>query len=61
MGVKVTAVHRVLSFTQEAWLDCYVEFCSNKRAAALSDFGRSYFKLLINALFGEFCFDLKIL
>jgi hypothetical protein len=54
MGIEVTAVHRVLSFTQAAWLSPYIEFCSMKRAAAVSDFGRNYFKLLINALFGEF-------
>ena len=53
LGMKLTKIHRVLTFTQKAWLKPYILFNTQKRRDALSDFEKDFFKLLINSIFGK--------
>ena len=44
-GLKLKKVHRVLQFKQEAYLEPYISFNTQKRAAATSDFASTFFKV----------------
>ena len=53
LGLKLITIHKVLRFTQKAWLKPYILFNTEKRRVALSDFEKDFFKLLINSIFGK--------
>ena len=53
MGMEVTRVHRVLTFKLSPWFKKYVDFNSKKRSKATTEFEKSFFKLMNNAVFGE--------
>ena len=52
-GLKVTKIHRVLSFKQKAWLKPWIDLCNEQRRAARSDFESDLAKLQANATFGK--------
>ncbi len=52
-GLRVSAVHRVLKFQQRPWLRPFIDFNTEMRKAATSDFAKDFFKLLNNAVFGK--------
>lgn len=52
-GLKLTKVHKVLSFKQEAWLKPYIEFNTLKRQQATDKFSQDLYKFMINACFGK--------
>ena len=54
MGLKVTKYHKVLRYTEEAYLKNYIMYNTNRRAEATSDAMRSYYKFLCNVIFGSF-------
>ena len=53
LGVRVTRVHRVLRFKQQAWLAPYVAHNTRKRMEAKNAFEKKFRKLTINALYGK--------
>ena len=52
-GLVLTNVHRILSFTQGAWLKPWIEFCTTQRQNAKSEFESDLAKLQANATFGK--------
>jgi hypothetical protein len=53
LGLKVTKIHRCLSFRQEAWLKPYIEFNTRKRQQAKTVFEQSLCKMTNNSVFGK--------
>jgi len=52
-GVKVTKIHRIISFSQSCWMVPYIELCTNMRVHAKNEFEKDFWKLLINSVFGK--------
>lgn len=53
LGWKITKVHRVLSFRQEAWMEPYIDMCMSERAMTDLNFEKDFWKLSSNAVFGK--------
>lgn len=53
LGVQVTKLHKVLTFHQEAFMKDYIEFNTEKRKQAKTDFEKDFYKLINNSIFGK--------
>ena len=53
-GMIVGKTLAILSFKQSEWLERCISFNTQKRNRAKNDFGKDFFKLLVNAVFGKF-------
>ena len=52
-GMIVDKVHDIISFKQSRWLEKYINFNTQKRNQAITDFEKDFYKLLINAFYGK--------
>ena len=51
--MKVSKVLSILKFKQSDWLKKFVDFNTDKRKNAANKFEESFFKLMINSVFGK--------
>ena len=53
MGLKLTAVHRAISFEQSPWMEPYIRKNTELRKTADNSFEKDFFKLMNNSVFGK--------
>ena len=53
LGLKVTKVHRTISFDESDWLKKYINFNTEQRKKAKTDFEKDLWKLMNNAFYGK--------
>ena len=53
MGMRLTAVHRGISFYQSPWMKKYIMKNTELRKTAANSFEKDYFKLMNNSVFGK--------
>ncbi|XP_073254267.1 uncharacterized protein [Porites lutea] len=53
MGMKITAVHRGISFYQSSWMEPYIRTNTELRKKASNSFEKDFFKLMNNSVFGK--------
>ena len=53
LRIKLSKIHRILKFKQCDWLKKFVDFNIDKRKNAANKSEESFFKLMINSVFGK--------
>ena len=59
MGMIISRVHKIVSFDQSPWLKPYIDYNTEKRAQADSDFEKDYHKNLVCSFFGKTMEDVR--
>ena len=52
-GLRLDRIHRAIEFDQLPWLKTYIDFNTQLRTVATSDFVKDFFKLMNNSVFGK--------
>ena len=53
LGMRITAVHRGISFYQSPWMEPYIRKNTELRMKAANNFEKDFFKLMNNSVFGK--------
>ena len=53
LGMRITAVHRGISFYQSSWMEPYIRKNTELRKTAANSFEKDFFKLMNNSVFGK--------
>ena len=53
LGMKLSQIHKILKFKQCDWLKKFVYFNTGKIKNAANKFEESFFKLMVNSVFGK--------
>ena len=53
LGMKLTKIHRIISFNQDNFMASYIMMNTKLRSLATNDFEKDFLKLMNNALFGK--------
>ena len=53
LGLKISKVHRIISFTEKPWLKAYIDFNTNQRTIAKTNFEKDLWKLMNNSFYGK--------
>ena len=53
LGMRLTAVHRGISFYQSPWMEPYIRKNTELRKSAANNFEKDFFKLMNNSVFGK--------
>ena len=53
LEMKLTEIHKVLTFNQSDWMKKYIDFNPEKRMNTANDFEKDVFKLMINFVYGK--------
>ena len=53
LGLRVSKIHRIISFKQEPWLKKYIDFNTDERTKSNSDFEKDLWKLMNNSFYGK--------
>lgn len=56
-GMRLRRIHRAVAFRQRAWMHDFVEFITVQRAKAVSEFESSFWKLILNSIYGRLLMD----
>ena len=58
-GLKLTKIHRILSFSQEEWMAPFVAFNTEKRQQAKTVVEQNMYKQSVNSTFGKTCENVR--
>ena len=53
LGLKIKKIHNIISFKQDRWLRKYIDFNTNERTKANSEFEKDLWKLMNNSFYGK--------